>query len=202
MNKLHYLCKFVSEFFMKNFLALFLLIFLFFSGVQAELSYSDSTDLCSKKYSEMIENVILSGKNFIGTPYRYGGKNPGGFDCSGFVHFIFEPFGLNLPASSRDYVRMGDEIDISQARKGDFALFKGRNESGSTIGHVALVIDVAEDGSIYILHATVNRGVTISNMTSEMYYRKRYVSMRRIMPPCSEDTPESIIGTNESTIIN
>lgn len=174
---------------------LYLFITFFFiisvSGIRAEIILPDSTDLCEQKYTEMIDSIIANGKKFIGTPYRYGGKSPGGFDCSGFVHYIFKPYGLLLPASSRDYVKMGSEIDRTQVRKGDFALFRGRNASSSVIGHVALVIDVAADGSVYILHATVNKGITIDNMTSETYYSRRYISMRRIMPPCNEILLES-----------
>jgi cell wall-associated NlpC family hydrolase len=158
---------------------------------KSETAYPDSSDTCFIRYQEMIDDVIQQAGKYIGTPYRYGGKNPKGFDCSGFVHYIFEPHGLNLPYSSRGYVNIGEEIDASEARRGDFVLFKGRNASSNIIGHVALVVDVDEKGSVYILHATVQKGVTIDNMSDVVYYQKRYLSMRRYMPPCEQEHPQN-----------
>lgn len=175
---------------MKTFVLLFLFIVAFSTKAFTYSENPDSIDSCHVKYFQMLDNIIQFGKKYIGTPYRYGGKNEKGFDCSGFVHFIFEPWGFNLPYSSRGYAMVGEEIKVENARKGDFALFKGRNASATTIGHVALVIDVDENGSVYILHATVNKGVTIDNMTTEPYYTKRYVTMRRLVPDCDKISSE------------
>lgn len=172
---------------MKQILYLGFLILISLNTVRGTEAYPDSTDSCRIKHQEMVDNVLTYAKNYLGTPYKYGGKNARGFDCSGFMHYIFEPYGLNLPYSSRSYTSVGEEIDVTHARKGDFALFKGRNASSTSIGHVALVADVDENGSIYIIHATIHKGVTIDDMTTQDYYRKRYVSMRRITPPCGPD---------------
>jgi len=173
-------------FIMRNLFLLLTFFSIFVIKGHTAVEYPDSIDSCNVKHFEMIDNVIQFGKKYIGTPYRYGGKSDKGFDCSGFVHFIFEPYGFNLPYSSRGYSLVGEEIKAEEARKGDFALFKGRNAAGTTIGHVALVIDVDENGSIYILHATIHKGVTIDNMSTQDYYIRRYLSMRRISPDCSQ----------------
>ncbi len=160
------------------------------SQLLASEAYPDSTDSCQIRHEEMIDSVLSYAKKYMGTPYRYGGKTEKGFDCSGFMRYIFEPFGYQLPYSSRSYTVVGEEIDLSQARKGDFVLFKGRNASGSAIGHVAMVTDVNENGSIFIIHATIQKGVTIDDMTTQDYYVKRYLSMRRILPECGSTVDE------------
>jgi cell wall-associated NlpC family hydrolase len=169
---------------MRSLFFIFIFISVMFIQAGAENVVPDTTDTCLAQHMEMIDSIITYGKKYIGTPYRYGGKGPKAFDCSGFVSFLFQPYGLSMPVSSKAYVNVGEEIDVSEARKGDFALFRGRNASSQGVGHVALVIDVNEDGSVLILHATVHKGVTIDNMTTQDYYIKRYLSMRRITPAC------------------
>jgi len=164
--------------------ALFIVIARFASI--AETSYPDSlvTDTCLQQHMEMIDSVIVYAKNYIGVPYKYGGKEGKGFDCSGFVHFVFEPWGYNLPYSSRGYGDYGSEVELSEVRPGDFVLFKGRNATSTGIGHVALVIDVDEDGQVYIIHATIHKGITIDNMSNQNYYITRYLQVRRMPMPC------------------
>ena len=178
---------------------LIILVFLF-SGqtvLRANPEFPDTTDNCVEQHMLMIDSVINYAKNYIGVPYKYGGKNDNGFDCSGFMHYIFEPFGLNLPYSSRAYGELGKEIDAKEARKGDFALFKGRNASSTGIGHVALVVDVDENGWIFIIHATIHKGITIDNMSVQDYYIKRYINIRRLSPPCEVTTTEEALQETE-----
>jgi len=172
---------------MKHFFLVVLLFVLSVSGTKARTLYPDSLDTCLTQHFHMIDSVITIAKKYIGVPYKYGGKNEKGFDCSGFVHFVFSPFGWSLPYSSRGYELIGEEIDIKEVRKGDFALFKGRNASSTGIGHVALVINVDENGMIYIIHATVHKGITIDEITTQEYYKKRYLSTRRVSPACEKE---------------
>jgi len=177
---------------MKTFI--FILVFLFsgLTSLHANSEFPDSTDNCLEEHMLMIDSVISYAKNYMGVPYKYGGKNEKGFDCSGFMYYIFEPFGLQLPYSSKAYGELGKEVDASEARKGDFALFKGRNASSTGIGHVALVVDVDENGYIYIIHATLHKGITIDNMSNQDYYIKRYITIRRLSPPCEVISTEEL----------
>jgi cell wall-associated NlpC family hydrolase len=168
---------------------LFLVITSFVSFAAESFPDSTRTDTCLQKHMGMIDSVITYAKNYIGVPYKYGGKGPQGFDCSGFVHFVFEPWGYNLPYSSKGYGDYGQEIELSEARPGDFALFRGRSSSSTGIGHVALVIDVDESGEVYIIHATIHKGITIDNMSNQDYYVKRYLQVRRMPVPCDISEP-------------
>jgi len=146
-----------------------------------KLKYEDS---CLVKHLLMIDSAITIAQKFIGTPYRYSGKTEKGFDCSGFVGYVFRHFNLVLPPASRLMNNFGEDVDIAEVRKGDLMLFKGRNASSSIIGHVALVANVTEDGKIYIIHATTMQGVVLEYVWATDYYKKRYVKTRRIPVNC------------------
>lgn len=148
------------------------------------LNVSEQNEICIDRHFQMIDSALIIAKKFIGTPYRYSGKTEKGFDCSGFVGYVFRHFNLILPPASRLMSNFGEDVDISEVRKGDLMLFKGRNASSNVIGHVALVADVTEDGKIYIIHATTMQGVVLEYVWATDYYKKRYVKTRRIPVNC------------------
>jgi hypothetical protein len=127
---------------------------------------------------EMIDSLIQIGKTFLGLHYRYGGKTPAGFDCAGYVSYLFGKFGYKLPPSSTAMIHVGEEIPYKEARKGDLILFKGRSLKSSMAGHVALIID-AQPSGVTIMHSN-HRGVTIDRYPEMTYYRSRFLSVRRI----------------------
>lgn len=117
--------------------------------------------------------IISYGMSLIGTPYKYTGRSPKGFDCSGFTSYVFDnAVGISLPHSSRDQARMGTSVEKSELRPGDIVYF---NTNGSGVSHVGIYI-----GDNKFMHASTNRGVTLTSL-SESYYVKRYMGARRIL---------------------
>ena len=119
--------------------------------------------------------VITYAKNYLGTTYRYAGNDPKtGFDCSGFVHFVFAQFGIQLPRSSGEYLFLGTPLKPEEFRVGDVLVFYGYMDNAS-IGHVGIVCEASGMNSKFI-HATSGKayGVTISELNSEMYTRRFY----------------------------
>ncbi len=113
------------------------------------------------------------------TPYRSGGKTPGGFDCSGFVrHCYTYVLGITTPASSHEYNHYGLAVKTDDCRPGDVICFKG-SRNGSRIGHVGIVTEVSKE-NIYFIHSA-NRGGIRFDQLSAPYYRKRFVGIRRII---------------------
>jgi len=127
-------------------------------------------------------SIVDFAQQFLGTRYRIGGNgNNGGFDCSGFVQRIFKEVGLELPRSSVAQANYAKRIELNEVRTGDLIFFKGRNRGSSSVGHVAMVSNVSEDGSIEIIHATNHGGVMKENPFKNEYFAPRYLFAARVL---------------------
>ena len=81
-------------------------------------------------------NVVSFAESLIGVPYVYGGTTPSGFDCSGFVQYVYSHFGVNLPRTTTQQENCGTQIPVSQAQPGDLYFWGNK---GSAY-HVAICI--------------------------------------------------------------
>jgi cell wall-associated NlpC family hydrolase len=150
-------------------------------------SYSDTVITASlpktvvdsvKLKEQKIDSMIVFAKEFLGLPYRYKGYDKSGFDCSGYIHYIFKKFGYDIPRSSIGLANIGTEIKLSEVKKGDLLFFQGRNISNKKIGHVSMVIDVDEN-SVTMIHST-RRGIIIDRLAEINYYKQRFVTARHL----------------------
>jgi cell wall-associated NlpC family hydrolase len=119
--------------------------------------------------------VIDFAKTYLGTTYRYAGYDPAiGFDCSGFVYFVFKNYNIDLPRGSREYKLLGTALNPEEFKEGDVLVFYGHNDS-SQIGHVGIICEANGMKSKFI-HSTSGKayGVTISELDSEHYARRFY----------------------------
>lgn len=127
--------------------------------------------------------IIDYAYRFIGTPYKYTGITPKGFDCSGFVNFVFTHHNIIVPRTSRDMGNFGRTIPLDSARKGDIILFKGTNANSKVIGHAGIV--TWSDGQdVQFIHSSSNRkhgGVIVSCYSDSPYYSKRFVKVVRVL---------------------
>lgn len=143
------------------------------------LKNSKLADTIIQKNSQQVDNIISYAKKFLGTPYRYAGSTPSGFDCSGFIYYVMGNFGLELTRSSYGLAELGKTVKLSEIRPGDLMFFKGRSTSSTRVGHVALVIEVTPD-AIKFIHSSTSRGVVIDNFKTSKYYIPRYITTKRL----------------------
>lgn len=123
--------------------------------------------------------VLATAEQYVGTRYRYGGDTPGaGFDCSGFVQYVFGKHGVILPRTSRQQASAGTALplDIESLQPGDLLLFASR---GSRVNHVAIYL-----GGNRMLHSSAGAGGVVYDDLSTprgKWYLKRHVASRRVL---------------------
>lgn len=140
------------------------------------------------KNTQQVDQVITYAKKFLGTPYRYAGSTPSGFDCSGFISYIFGNFGFQLGHSSYGMAEFGKTVKLSDIRPGDLMFFKGSSTKSSRIGHVAMVVEVTPE-AIKFIHSSTSRGVVIDNFKTSKYYIPRYITTKRLDYGVTDETP-------------
>ena len=133
----------------------------------------------SSNKSTMAARVIGTAEQYVGVPYRYGGTSPkSGFDCSGFVQYVFAKQGVQLPRTAREQAQVGTALapDWRAVSAGDLVMF----EENGRIGHVAIYA-----GGNRIIHSTSSGGgVRYDDLSTERgeWFMDHMVAARRITP--------------------
>ncbi len=112
------------------------------------------------------ERIVRTAKRFIGARYRYGGKDPFGFDCSGFVLYVYNKNGINIPRGSKSQYYSGKRVRIKEAKPGDLVFFSINSKK---ISHVGIYL-----GNFRFIHSPrEGRKVSCASIKNT-YWRKRY----------------------------
>jgi hypothetical protein len=114
--------------------------------------------------------AVQFARRLVGVPYRYGGDSPGaGFDCSGFVRYVYRHFGLSLPHSSYADFGLGRRVDRGSLRPGDLVFF-------DAVGHVGMYV-----GGGRFIHAPHSGTRVQVTSLSDPWYRSTYDGARRLV---------------------
>ena len=133
-------------------------------------SYSSGSS--SSSSTSLGQQIAVFGMQYVGYPYVYGGTSPSGFDCSGFVQYIYRQFGYSINRTATAQLANGYYVSYDSLIPGDLVFFG----SGSSASHVGMYIGGGE-----FVHAANSRsGVKISSL-SESWYAARYIGARRIV---------------------
>lgn len=117
--------------------------------------------------------LVGTALSLRGTPYRQGGADPNGFDCSGFVRYVFEQYGVNVPRKVEDQFRAGRAVDVAQLQPGDLVFFTTVTPGAS---HVGIAI-----GGDEFVHAPSSTGQVRVERMSASYWKSRLVGARRVL---------------------
>jgi len=115
--------------------------------------------------------------SFLGTPYRYGGATPAGFDCSGLVLYVFGEVGVDLPRTARDQSRSGSAATLRTMLPGDLIFFRIDRD---VISHVGIYVGRGE-----FVHAPGTGKFIRTDSIDNPWWRRRVKGVRRILetPP-------------------
>ena len=113
---------------------------------------------------------------FRGVPYRLGGSDPTGFDCSGLVQYVFAQYGVAVPRVVEEQWEIGNNVGPSDIKPGDLIFFNTKKRGGG-VSHVAIAIDQTS-----FVHAPNSTGVVRVETLGSSYWGSRYVGARRIAP--------------------
>jgi len=128
--------------------------------------------LAVDRYGTTGETIVNYAAQFIGTPYVYGGASPSGFDCSGFVYYVYKSYGYTLNRTAADQNSNGIWVSRDNLQPGDIVLF----DTYGGISHAGIYV-----GNGQFIHAPKpGQSVCYDSMDSS-YYSSKYVSARRII---------------------
>lgn len=130
-----------------------------------------STSQPTKTVTDSGRALINTATSLMGIRYRWGGTSRNGFDCSGFVQYVFRQHGVRLPRTSTEQSRVGNSVPRNQLRTGDLVFFITR---GRRISHVGIYI-----GNNRFIHAS-SGGNRIRVNELEGYYSRTYAGARRV----------------------
>jgi cell wall-associated NlpC family hydrolase len=125
--------------------------------------------------------LVGFAKTLLGIPYKYASSDPFmGFDCSGFITYVFNHFSIEVPRSSVDFTNKGKEVDVRSAKEGDLILFTGTVDSIRIVGHMGIVTENVD--TLKFIHSTSGKanGVTVSVLDD--HYKRRFVKVIRVFP--------------------
>ena len=116
--------------------------------------------------------IIATSKQYIGIKYVFGGTTPTGFDCSGFVQYVFAKNGISLPRVSRDQYKIGTSVSFSNLQPGDLVFFS--LAKNGVVDHEGIYV-----GSGQFINAASSKGVTIYTLGT--YWKSAYVGAKRVL---------------------
>ncbi|MDR2553233.1 MAG: C40 family peptidase [Treponema sp.] len=121
--------------------------------------------------------ITVLAREYLGVPYRYSGVTPEGFDCTGFIYFVFkEAAGMEISRSSAGLWNSGKKVALTQVRPGDVLIFTTVRPGAS---HAGIVLENGPGGIIFIHAASqgAKTGVIVSAL-NENYYKARFMGAR------------------------
>lgn len=125
------------------------------------------------------DDLTAYALSLLGSPYVYAGMSPNGFDCSGFITYVFDKHGVDLPHSSAMQAEEGFQVPKHEASTGDLVIFTGTNPDVREPGHVGIVLSSPGD-TIEFVHSSSNGGVKISKVEGTRY-DLRFLEVRRVL---------------------
>ncbi|CAN5622531.1 NlpC/P60 family protein [soil metagenome] len=156
-------------------------------NIVAEISKTDTIQplpaiALNKESKVNRDSLIIYAKLLLGTPYLYGSTDPTkGFDCSGFVTYVFNHFNISVPRSSFEFAGIGKKKSMATCKPGDVILFTGTDPEETAIGHIGIIAEITNGYPLFI-HSSSGKanGVTITSMDNK-FYQERFIGITDLL---------------------
>ena len=128
------------------------------------------------------ERIVEYAATLLGTPYLVAGKDERGFDCSGFVSYVYLKNGVSVPSSTKALIALGREVSLAEAAPGDVIFFTGTDPNDSRVGHAGIVVSKPGE-PIKFIHSSSAKSsacVKYSVLDASPGYQRRFLSVRRM----------------------
>ena len=122
------------------------------------------------------ENILINAKKHLGEDYVWGGTTPGGFDCSGYIQYIYKKEGISIPRTANQQSKVGKEVSRFNLKKGDLLFFLTDKSRNIPITHVGMYI-----GNDKFIHAASKKKGIIITSFNKSRYSKLFVKATRII---------------------
>lgn len=117
-------------------------------------------------------DIVATAKKYLGTPYKYGGNSPSGFDCSGFVYYVYRSLGINISRTQATMYKQGTPVSKSDLKPGDLVFFQNTYKVG--ISHVGIYVGDGE----FIHSPSSGKVVSYADLNSTYYTNHYYGAVR------------------------
>lgn len=114
------------------------------------------------------KKIIEFAYKYVGVKYRSGGTDPTGFDCSGFVSFVYGEFKIDIPRISRDQQKKATPLKIGEVEPADLVFFA----NGANVNHVGIVVE-NRNGIVTMIHASSSQGIVVTEINTSNYWNNR-----------------------------
>ncbi len=133
----------------------------------------------SGPYDRHVRNVVSEARKFTGTPYRAGGNDSRGIDCSGLICSVYSELGYKVPRISWQQSEFGRDVArVEDIRPGDWIFFVPDAGKEGYVSHAGIVTEVRSKNDILFIHASSSKGVREDNLFST-YFKNRFVKALR-----------------------
>lgn len=152
------------------------------NGLDADGVVGPSTLLALKDYKPAAsragdgrrgQQLAAFARQYLGVPYVWAGRSPSGFDCSGFVYYVFSHFGIDLPRMADGQFAVGSQVSMRELQPGDLVFFSTYEPGPS---HVGIYV-----GGGQFIHASSGAEEVTITALGKAYYMSRYLGARRII---------------------
>ncbi len=141
-------------------------------SVSSSTSYP--TNAPSKNYSKTYHNrtineVVSLARSYTGVPYRSGGTDGNGMDCSGLLFCVYSQIGFKIPRISWQQAEVGREVSIDELHPGDWVFFVTNKGGVASINHAGLITEKKSDKEVIFIHASSTKGIKEDNLFSKYW---------------------------------